>query len=154
LIDILRFTTLLFGPEKASSQEAALFLKPSSYSSQDFSPIAQRLRSSAFRASISGVRVTEEDFLTAMIETGRKKEKKGAIAARDVFERAEKAGIITAKRLEEMVRELEPEISSDHLHSVLSCCDFSTNSLSKALFLSLIRYFPIGPAHHSVFSKL
>ena len=153
LLDILRFTTLLFGPEKASSQEAALCLKPSSSSAQDFSPIAQRLRSSAFRASISGVSVSEEDFLTAMIETGRKKEKKGATAAGDVFERAEKAGIITTKRLEEIVRELEPEISSDHLQSVLSCCDMSAIPLSKAVFLCLIRYYPIGAAHHSVFSK-
>jgi len=153
LLDILRFTTLLFGPEKASSQEAALALKPASHPSQDFSPIAQRLRSSAFRASISGVRVTEEEFVASLIETGRKKEKKGATAAGQTFDRAEKTGTVTVQRLEELLLELEPGMVSTHLQAVLSCCQNSSTSLSKATFQTLLRYYPFGPAHHSVFSN-
>ena len=91
--------------------------------------------------------------MASLIETGRKKEKKGATAAGQTFDRAEKTGTVTVQRLEELLLELEPGMVSTHLQAVLSCCQNSSTSLSKATFQALLRYYPFGPAHHSVFSN-
>ena len=150
LVDVLNFTSLLFNGEKACSQDAAFALKPDSFTEKSFSPIAQRLRSAAFRTSIAGCRVREEEFLWALMETWRKKVGKNEKKAGEMFDRAEKVAPVTRDSVLSLLHDLDPGLSPSHLHSIQS--SLPSVRVTQTHFLSLFHTYPLPPFHTSIFS--